>query len=506
MRAPWQGRVGELHPSPDGTTPAVSTNVATGVPTLRDVARATSVSQSTVSRILSDAPTAIPIAAATRERVLETAKRLGYRPNPLARGLMGARTMLLGAVIRDITDPSFPAIIEAVTTEATGHGYNVVLGHAQGKAGEAVELWAILESRHCDAILLLGDLSNQPALIEDLAGHARTGRGALARLTFDRHPDRQREQPRRHHDRDGASRRPGSPAHRLRGQEAAGRHRGACGGLRGLPRAPGLAESARSTCRTPSTSTKAASKRCISLMRLDEPPTAIVGATDVLAIGLVHAALQRGLRVPADVSVTGFDDIPGAHVIMPPLTTMRMPVRAMVKAAIDIAIGSLDRDSTPRWMRTRCSRRSSWSVIPPGRHPRQGAAHDRARPVRGRTSRLLLTPAVSPSGPCRGSPRRRLCGHANTCCHPRGAALPRSRDRRLPGRRAPAALPRREFSLASRSRPSSSRTSASSFGQRRKMVRPSIGTVMEQVQTVVGARVGMTGIATPASGGTGTAS
>jgi LacI family transcriptional regulator len=83
------------------------------------------------------------------------------------------------------------------------------------------------------------------------------------------------------------------------------------------------------------------------LMRLDEPPTAIVGATDVLAIGLVHAALQRGLRVPADVSVTGFDDIPGAHVIMPPLTTMRMPVRAMVKAAIDIAIGSPERQFDP---------------------------------------------------------------------------------------------------------------------------------------------------------------
>ena len=85
---------------------------------MRDIAEATGVSQSTVSRVLSDAPTAIPIAAATRERVLETAKRLGYRPNPLARGLMGARTMLLGAVIRDITDPSFPAIIEAVTSEA----------------------------------------------------------------------------------------------------------------------------------------------------------------------------------------------------------------------------------------------------------------------------------------------------------------------------------------------------------------------------------------------------
>ncbi len=83
------------------------------------------------------------------------------------------------------------------------------------------------------------------------------------------------------------------------------------------------------------------------LMDLAEPPTAIVGATDVLAIGLVHAALQRGLRVPQDVSVTGFDDIPGGHVIMPPLTTMRMPVHAMVKAAIDIAIGSLDREAGP---------------------------------------------------------------------------------------------------------------------------------------------------------------
>ncbi len=170
IKAPMARADRRAQPSPDESTPAVPASVATGVPTMRDVAKATRVSQSTVSRILSDAPTAIPIAAATRARVLETAKRLGYRPNPLARGLMGARTMLLGAIIRDITDPSFPAIIEAVTTEARRHGYNVVLGHAQGSAGEAVELWAVLESRHCDAILLLGDLSNQPALIEDLQG------------------------------------------------------------------------------------------------------------------------------------------------------------------------------------------------------------------------------------------------------------------------------------------------------------------------------------------------
>jgi DNA-binding LacI/PurR family transcriptional regulator len=311
---------------------------------MRDVAKATRVSQSTVSRILSDAPTAIPIAAATRARVLETAKRLGYRPNPLARGLMGARTMLLGAIIRDITDPSFPAIIEAVTTEARRHGYNVVLGHAQGSAGEAVELWAVLESRHCDAILLLGDLSNQPALIEDLQGTREpvvalwhgsrstviptvnvNNRGAistvmehLASLGHERIAFVGRKQL-------------GDIVERADAYEAYLVGQGRQVRPEYMPDAPNEYEGGIEALH--------------QLMDLDEPPTAIVGATDVLAIGVVHAALQRGLRVPEDVSVTGVDDIPGAHVIMPPLTTMRMPVRAMVKAAIDIAIASLDRDA-----------------------------------------------------------------------------------------------------------------------------------------------------------------
>ena len=69
--------------------------------TMRDIAREAGVSQSTVSRVLNDAPTRVPIAAETRERVTLAARRLGYRPNPLARGLRGAPTMLLGAVVRD---------------------------------------------------------------------------------------------------------------------------------------------------------------------------------------------------------------------------------------------------------------------------------------------------------------------------------------------------------------------------------------------------------------------
>ncbi len=313
---------------------------------MRDVAEATNVSQSTVSRILSGTPTAIPIAAATRERVLETAKRLGYRPNPLARGLMGARTMLLGAIIRDITDPSFPAIIEAVTSEASRHGYNVVLGHARGSAGEAVELWAILESRHCDAILLLGDLSNQPTLIEGL----ESTREPVVALW---HGSRSTVIPTVNVDNRGAittvmdhlaslgheriafvgRRQLGDIVERAEAYEAFLQRRGWRIRPEYMPDAVNEYEGGMEALHR--------------LMDLADPPTAVVAATDVLAIGVVHAALQRGLRVPQDLSVTGVDDIPGAHVIMPPLTTMRMPVREMVKAAIDIAIASLDRDADP---------------------------------------------------------------------------------------------------------------------------------------------------------------
>jgi DNA-binding LacI/PurR family transcriptional regulator len=135
---------------------------------MQDIATASGVSQSTVSRVLTGASTVVPINPATRQRVLEIARQMRYRPNPLARGLRGSRTMLLGVIVREITDPFFPVAIDAVSAEAAKRGYNVVLGHAHGRADEAIALRAVLETRHCDAILLLGDIGDHPGLLEDL--------------------------------------------------------------------------------------------------------------------------------------------------------------------------------------------------------------------------------------------------------------------------------------------------------------------------------------------------
>lgn len=305
---------------------------------MRDIATATGVSQSTVSRVLSGTPTAVPIAEATRLRVTETAARMGYRPNPLARGLRGAPTMLLGVIVRDITDPFFAAAIEAASLEANRRGYNVVLGHAHRSADEAVALWGILEARHCDALLFLGDLRDRPDLVEDLKD---TSIPVVALW----HGSRESGIP-----TVGVDNRAGMTAivdHLV----GLGHERIAFAGPKRLGdiaerEAAWLSALERHGLRRRrgydvdvSNDFAGGPTAFDQLMDLRQPPTAIVAPTDVLAIGMLHAAQRRGLRVPDDVSVSGFDDIPVAAVSVPALTTVRMPTEAMISAALDLAIG-----------------------------------------------------------------------------------------------------------------------------------------------------------------------
>lgn len=315
-------------------------------PTMRDIAQATGVSQSTVSRVLSGTPTAVPIAEATRTRVLTTAAEMGYRPNPLARGLRGAPTMLLGVIVRDVTDPFFAGAIEAASLEANRRGYNVVLGHAHQSADEAVALWAILEARHCDAILFLGDLRDRSDLVEDLQNtripvvalwHGSRDTG-IPTVTVDNRAgvralmDHLAELG---HERIAFAgpKRLGDIAER---EEAY---------LTSLTR-HGFEERAEYSDEV-ANSFEGGASALDRLMDLDQPPTAIVAPTDVLAIGMLHAAQRRGLEVPRDVSITGFDDIPFAAVSVPSLTTVRMPTEAIMVEAIDLAIGSKDGQIDP---------------------------------------------------------------------------------------------------------------------------------------------------------------
>jgi DNA-binding LacI/PurR family transcriptional regulator len=304
---------------------------------MRDIAAATGLSQSTVSRVLNGAPTVVPISAETREKVLAAAKELQYRPNPLARGLRGASTMLLGVIVREITDPFFAGAVEAVTVEAAPRGYNVVLGAAHARADEAIALWGVLEARHCDGILLLGDMRDQPRLVTDLAGASvpvvALWQGSqpsdVASVSVDNAAGIHAVLD---HLVELGHRRiafVGGP--RLGDIEE--RHDAFVEHLQGLG-APVPDDLLVSGPNDPAAGVAAFHR----LAELPEPPTAVVASSDVLATGLLRAAGERGLRVPHDVSITGFDDIPAAAFTVPALTTVRMPVQEMVRTAVHLVL------------------------------------------------------------------------------------------------------------------------------------------------------------------------
>ena len=304
---------------------------------MRDIAAAAEVSQSTVSRVLNDVPTRVPIAPETRERVLQASRRLGYRPNPLARGLRGAATNLIGAVVRDFSDPFYAGAVEALVVESMAHGYNVVLGHVQGRLEEAISLTAVLETRHTDAIVLLGDMQDQPQLLADLRNSIVPvvalwqGTSPLEFPTADTDDTAGIWAGLEHLEALGHRRiaflsaeLPGE--YRVREDAYLDFMRDRFGG------APaGYVE----RCPNTLAGGDAALRR---LLELPDPPTAVATSTDLVAVGVLHAAHSAGATVPDRLSVVGFDDILIAAHTVPALTTLRMPISEIVSHAITRAV------------------------------------------------------------------------------------------------------------------------------------------------------------------------
>ena len=300
---------------------------------MRQIGQMAGVSESTVSRILSGRDFRVPIAADTRERVLKLVGELGYTPNPLARALRGARSALLGLIVREVGDPFFALVIEAITAEARQRGYSIVLGHAQSRAEEAAALQTALATQHCDGTILLGDVRDESRLwagllnskvpLIGLCQGARTRRIPVVNV-----------------DNAEGTRLVLDYLYQLGHRRIAFVHGGWIGDgrererayrafirERNLPLPPGYTRAAENDL-------GAGFAAGLALLALPQPPTAIVAASDVIALGVLKAAASRGVRVPEQLSVAGFDDIPMAAYAIPSLTTVRQPIDEMARLAV----------------------------------------------------------------------------------------------------------------------------------------------------------------------------
>jgi LacI family transcriptional regulator len=296
--------------------------------TLDMVAQAAGVSPSTVSRILNG--TAV-VSGAKKEAVEQAIARLGFVPNPVARGLAGGRTMSIGVVTQSIDSPFYGVALRGIEDELDKAGYSALFVSGHWNAAEEARCIEMLRSRRVDGIIVLGGRLSDAALkaCAKALPVVVTGRSLkapnLLSLDFDNFGGARMAT---EHLIALGHRRiafiTGDPGHpdaveRLRGYRAALE----AAGLAYEPElvVPGLFHE--------DSGLVAVEQLLASRQRF----TAIFAANDQMALGAKLGLHRRSLRVPHDVSVVGFDDLMASRHTLPPLTTVHQPVQELGQLA-----------------------------------------------------------------------------------------------------------------------------------------------------------------------------
>lgn len=307
-------------------------------PTIIDVARESGVSYSTVSRALNGYEFVKP---ATRDKVLRAAQKLGYVPNQQARSLAGGRSSLIGVLVPGLDNGYITEIIRGVDEELAKSDYNLILYTThRHRSRESSYVTTIMNGGADGLLLVVPFISNEyldalhqqnfPFVVIDqfdASGKSSVVNGTNWQGAYD------------------------ATKYLI---ELGHRRIGFITGLTELHSAMdrlGGYQSALTDWHLPiheelivkgdfweQGGYLAAQK----LLDLPNPPTAIFASNDLLAFGTMEAIRQRGLSIPADISVVGFDDIPQASLVYPALTTVHQPLEKMGRLAVKMLLEHID--------------------------------------------------------------------------------------------------------------------------------------------------------------------
>ena len=305
--------------------------------TLKAVAAHLGLSAGTVSAVLNDAPSARHIPKTTRERIVAAARKLDYRPNFFARSLRKQRTFTIGVIAHEIGDGYSSAVIAGIEDSARQRNYFFLTGvHRhdpelfekyarlllqRGAEGIITVDFNLEHSLPVPAVAVAGHVYNE-GVTNIVLDHRHAAELALKHLTELGHkkiailkgnPNSADSKPRW----DGVE----SIAHEM-----------------GLQLDPELVIQIDTMDSTPSLGYPFGKR----LVERKHPFTALFAYNDISAIGAIRAFQESGLRVPQDVSVVGFDDIPAAAFHYPSLTTIRQPLHKMGEIAVGVLLEQIE--------------------------------------------------------------------------------------------------------------------------------------------------------------------
>jgi len=319
--------------------------MAASVPNIYAVAKRAGVSTATVSRVLSRPEVVAPN---TRRKVMRAVEFLGYAPHAAAKNLRTLRSRKILVTVPDISNPFFSLILQGIEDTALSHGYSVLVGDTQHDLKREERYAQMLKRREADGLIFLGHRLPREAagLIKGMArGCAPIVNGCefSPRLGV----------PSVHIDNAKAAAEAMDHLYDL-GHQRVGVITGPLVSPLSRDRLSGALSSARNhdaedhcIIVNGDFSIESGSTAAEQLLGASEPPTAIFCFSDEMAIGVIDTAKRRGLRIPRDLSVAGFDDIRFARYADPPLTTVAQPMREIGEGTVRLLLQILDGQTTP---------------------------------------------------------------------------------------------------------------------------------------------------------------
>ncbi|MFI6294740.1 LacI family DNA-binding transcriptional regulator [Nonomuraea sp. NPDC050790] len=311
--------------------------------TVKDVARRAGVHPATVSRALNPATSGL-VRPDTVRRVRQAAKALGYRPNPAARTLRTSRTHTVGMLIPDLTNPLFPPIVRGAESVLEARGYTVLVVNTDDDRDKQATLLTALADRRVDGLIVCTAWREDAALAATTSPLVLVSRAidgvALPKVLAD--------------DAEGVGL---SVAHlaslghrRIAYLAGPGETSPGLVRLRAFRQAMadhGLPQNPRLTVECAGWSERHGAAALAALLDGGERFTAVMAGNDLLALGCLDTMAARGLSCPDDLSLVGFNDMPYAGRLSPPLTTVTVPRRELGAEAGRLLIERIEGSDTP---------------------------------------------------------------------------------------------------------------------------------------------------------------